>query len=289
LREGTIDFNNTVGSGRGGTSSLNLGRVSEPVSGGSIVSWAELLKQQQGKPSDPDVVIGSLPEIQIDSSSDHDILRHLEKEGGQSPAPGPSGGEKGASGIPLPPPRQSGEAGGVRKGIRAGATVPIPKPGDSKHGTVPLPPPDAQGGSMASKMFTPQAPGKQDWLQDKPGSDQKPPSSMDLQSSSIDLRTAGNIGLGEGSKVRDESDVLAHALSPDDGGSAVNLGVEPRVNNLMSNPSLLQKVAAMRAVVPGPIPAQGHLAATARPAKGAQQVVAWIGGAAIGVALATGF
>src|SRR5262249_20783072 len=78
LREGTIDFNNTVGSGRGGTSSLNLGRVSEPVSGGSIVSWAELLKQQQVKPSDPDVVIGSLPEIQIDSISDHDILRHLE-------------------------------------------------------------------------------------------------------------------------------------------------------------------------------------------------------------------
>jgi hypothetical protein len=288
-REGMIDFDHTVGSGRGGTSSLNLGRVSEPLSGGSIVSWAELLRQQQvkpSKPSDPDVVVGSLPEIQIDAPSDNDILRHLENEGVRVPPPAQSGQmrppmpSKSAQGSPMPPVAKESSSAILRPG-KSGQGIPIPAASGS---VIPF---LTQQSPISDSMIARRAPAqpadKGDWMSDAPAA-------AGEQSSSIDLRTAAS-SLAEGSRSRlDESDVLAHALAQDDGGSAVNLGVEPRVNNLMSNPSLLQKVAAMRGAVPGAMPPAAQLAppAPAR-ARTPQQLVGWIGGAAIGVAIATGF
>src|SRR5207244_758984 len=49
------------------------------ISGGSIVPWAELLHRSP-HPSDDEVNLGSLPDLQVDAISDNDIIKHLERE-----------------------------------------------------------------------------------------------------------------------------------------------------------------------------------------------------------------
>ncbi len=63
------------------TDPAKLAKSPEPISGGSLVSWAQLLRQAQ-RPSDDEVNIGSLPEIRIDAVSDNDLIKHLEREAG---------------------------------------------------------------------------------------------------------------------------------------------------------------------------------------------------------------
>src|SRR5262249_29161936 len=71
---------------QGGSGPLRLNKITDPISGGSVVSWADLLRQQQLKRiSDAEVTLGSLPEIQIDSISDKDIVKNLAS--GVRPAP----------------------------------------------------------------------------------------------------------------------------------------------------------------------------------------------------------
>src|SRR6516225_10209009 len=74
LREGTIDFNYAVKPDGGSGGAGKLHKMSEPLSGGSVISWAELLRQQQRQSND-EVVVGSLPEIQIDAISDKDLVK----------------------------------------------------------------------------------------------------------------------------------------------------------------------------------------------------------------------
>src|SRR5437588_8730535 len=118
LREGTIDFNLANRPAAGGSDGAGkLHKMSEPISGGSIVSWAELLRQQQ-RDSNDEVTLGSLPEIQIDAMSDKDIVRHLEREAQSAARKSPP---KGPAAEALNPPAVA--------------------------------PPMPSGGSLASKLF----------------------------------------------------------------------------------------------------------------------------------------
>src|SRR5687767_11600153 len=79
IRRGTIDFDLDPRLTPGGPP----GRSVEAGSSGSLISWAELLRQQQGG-SEDEVALGSLPELQINAVSDHDILKSLEREANRS-------------------------------------------------------------------------------------------------------------------------------------------------------------------------------------------------------------
>ena len=65
IRAGTVDFNYFSKATGDSSGSGKLSRMSEPISGGSVISWAELLRQQQ-IPSDEEVNLGSLPDIQVE-------------------------------------------------------------------------------------------------------------------------------------------------------------------------------------------------------------------------------
>ena len=103
LRDGTIDFDFAVRPAMG-SGTPRLHKMSEPISGGSIVSWAELLRQQQ-RQSNEEVVLGSLPEIQIDSISDKDIVKHLERESQRADRNNKPAGDPNP---PIAPPMASG-------------------------------------------------------------------------------------------------------------------------------------------------------------------------------------
>jgi len=79
LKQGTIDFDTYTKPVLGNSGVRRQGSMSEPVSGGSIVSWAEVLGSKHPR-SDDEVGLGSLPELQIDSISDNAILKNLERE-----------------------------------------------------------------------------------------------------------------------------------------------------------------------------------------------------------------
>src|SRR5436309_14797855 len=71
LRDSTIDFD--VATRTGSSGQVRPHKMSDPLSGGSLISWAELLRQQQRqRASDGEVALGSLPDIQIDPVSDKD-------------------------------------------------------------------------------------------------------------------------------------------------------------------------------------------------------------------------
>jgi tetratricopeptide (TPR) repeat protein len=82
LKQGTVDFNSYTKPVLGSSGVRRQGSMSEPVSGGSIVSWAELLSKHPR--SDDEVALGSLPELQIDSISDNAIIKSLEREAKKS-------------------------------------------------------------------------------------------------------------------------------------------------------------------------------------------------------------
>src|SRR5688572_26606311 len=66
VQNGTVDFNYYTAPARNGGEDARQAKMSDPTSGGSVVSWAELLRQQ-ARTSDDEVILGSLPELQIDS------------------------------------------------------------------------------------------------------------------------------------------------------------------------------------------------------------------------------
>jgi hypothetical protein len=78
LKQGTIDFDTYTKPVLGNSGVRRQGSMSEPVSGGSIVSWAEVLGKNPR--SEDEVSLGSLPELQIDSISDNAIIKNLERE-----------------------------------------------------------------------------------------------------------------------------------------------------------------------------------------------------------------
>jgi len=78
LKQGTVDFDTYTKPVLGNSGIRRQGSMSEPVSGGSIVSWAEVLAKNPR--SEDEVSLGSLPELQIDSISDNAIIKNLERE-----------------------------------------------------------------------------------------------------------------------------------------------------------------------------------------------------------------
>src|SRR4051794_11643717 len=78
LRDATVNFDVAMVPSPSGQV-VKPHKMSDPISGGSIISWAELLRQQQRqRASDAEVALGSLPEIQIDAVSDMDLVKHLD-------------------------------------------------------------------------------------------------------------------------------------------------------------------------------------------------------------------
>src|SRR5216684_265274 len=147
LHEGAIDFDFAIRPTPSG-SGVRTHKMTDPLSGGSIVSWAELLRQQQQqRVSDGEVILGSLPEIQIDSVSDSDIAGKLDT-GSKAKAP-------------LPPP-----------------AAPKPKPLPAVTPPVPSVP---KKDSLAARLFTHERPRHDDWIIETPVSDpNNPSSSVDL-------------------------------------------------------------------------------------------------------------
>lgn len=251
LREGTVDFNYIIrpAMGSGGAQKIH---VNEPVSGGSIVTWAELLRQQQQRQqaSDAEVVLGSLPEIQIDSVSDKDIMKHLDRE--NRAALGSAQVRK----VPTPPE----------------VLVPAPE--------VP--------GALAAKLFQKPEPMEADWYQ--PVARPKTPSqsSIDLRTAA-ELSVRALSDADSTIEDPDESDMLANVLHADDDGSSVHLGKEPQITGLISGPNLMDGIprfqppiepAASSSVIPG-----GRVAPAPRPAR---TLTAWVGGAAVCVSTLAG-
>ena len=249
LRNATIDFDYTMRPGPTGSGSPRAQKVTDPVSGGSIVSWAELLRQQQQqRMSDSEVTLGSLPEIQIDAVSDKDLVKNLD-----------SGGR--AALAAMPPPAPSSSSG-------RGLLAPVPA---SLSGQ----------GSLASRLFAHDVTRNDEWVVEIPKGD------LNNQSSSVDLMTAARVSddalNGDSSKNRaDDSDVLAHALMADDGSSAVNLGMEPRVSAVLSHVARSVQPAS-----PVPVPARKPPSRPSLKVPKPKPLASWLGGAALGIA-ATG-
>jgi hypothetical protein len=233
-RDDAVDFNYYESPEEGGTGSMRQVHVSEPVSGGSVVSWTEVLKEQRQRPpgSDDHVSLGSLAELQIDSVSDKSILRQLENEARIA-----TGAD---SGILVRTQKSTRQSGILRKGsILPDADALAQAKGDS--------------------------------------------------ASSIDLRTAARTadkGMVEpGSHENDSEDALSDALMTDDGSSAINLGLEPRVANLLSSAALVRELHLSK---PAPEPDE---ASVSKPIVVANEIrrnrppLGWLGGVALGLTI----
>src|SRR5258708_23348420 len=76
LRDATVDFDDAMRPNPSGQGAARAHKISDPIRGGSVVSWAELLRQQQiQRASDAEVALGSLPDIQIDAVSDTELVK----------------------------------------------------------------------------------------------------------------------------------------------------------------------------------------------------------------------
>jgi hypothetical protein len=240
LRQGTVDFNTYTKPVLGESGVRRQGSMSEPISGGSIVSWAELLSKHPR--SDDEVALGSLPELQIDSISDNAIIKSLERETKKS-------------GITRLPERRT----------RSDSAEKIKKP-------TPAPTPPAADQKAPSEDTI----DIQDWFR----------SLTDDTGSSVDLNNAAQQARDSlkdsGGKRPDESDVLAAALEYDDGTSRVDLGREPLPSMGLSEAVPAPEVSPARpALPPRAIRPQTRPGFTIRKLN---NLNAWIGGAAIGVA-----
>jgi len=252
LRAGTIDFN-TEAKPAGEGSSVQLDEpASAPTSGTSLVSWAEVLRQRNPKkPSEDDVVIGSLAELQIDAVSDKNILKHLTAEGLQAAT------------------NKSG----------------ILRYSKSNSGNTPQPEKDqAESSAEADELVVPKRPGvPAPQAQDDERWYMKLPNPDAAQSSSVDLNDAARAAQrvpkdGESGRT-DNADALADELYPDDGSSRVNLGMEPRITGFLSDESLQNKAPAAAAPVRPKPPSKPHVHV-------GNAKNSWLGGAAVGFTLA---
>jgi tetratricopeptide (TPR) repeat protein len=255
-KQGAVDFDTYPSVGPGGAT--RQAHVSEPVSGGSVISWAELLKHQPRPASEDEVLLGSLPELQIDAESDHEIIKSLQKEAGKS------GYLRKLSGQSSKLPKSSSQA-------KPDNGTPPAKPERPAAKDRPAP----EQVPLAAKVFSGKKKSDAEiWLRGPTGGE----STIDLATAAQDA-AAGATGPGSGDRKDESSDVLAAAIHPDDGTSAVNLGDEPRnsaINSWNSGapvPSLVPP--AMR-----PTPPARHPTTSRRP----RTLSAWLGGAAIGVA-----
>src|SRR5262245_39471904 len=192
---GKVDFNYYAKPSAGG-SGTGQARMSDPISGGSIVSWAELLRQTP-RPSDDEVNLGSLPEIQVDAISDNDIIKHLEREATLS-------------------------GGGSSRKLLTGSGRKIDSHHPASSAEMVLPPP------LASSSAT-----NYDELYKNLDDDGS--SSVDLMNAAKAALNpmSGNLS----SAKTDEADILSASLQADDGTSAVNLGREPRSTPVISLPT----------------------------------------------------
>jgi tetratricopeptide (TPR) repeat protein len=254
LRAGTIDFNTDAKSPDTG-SSVQLDQPSGPPSGTSLVSWAEVLRQRNPtKPSDEEVRLGSLAELQIDAVSDNDILKHLTAEGLQA---------------------ATNKSGVLRHGLPASGNSPATEnqqaPPADKHDDDDLLVPKRHH-QPASKTQSDER-----WYQ-------KLPTPEGMQSSSVDLNDAARVAKhalkdGEPAKA-DDADALADTMYPDDGTSRVNLGMEPRITGFLSDDSLKNKATP---AAPAPVRAKPPSKPQLRMGN---MKNAWLGGVAIGFTLA---
>jgi tetratricopeptide (TPR) repeat protein len=251
LRAATIDFNFDAKSADR-ESSVHLDEPPAPTSGTSLVSWAEVLRQRNPKkPSDDEVVIGSLAELQIDAVSDNDILKHLAAEGLQA---------------------ATNKSGILRYNKPSNNNTPA---ADKDKGAAPA---EADDDLVVPKRAEAPAPNVHDderWHKRLPKPDGPQSSSVDLNDAA---RAANQAGKDDDSS-RTDNDALADALYPDDGSSRVNLGIEPRIAGLLSDDSLQKAPRAAPAPVRPKPPSkpQVHLG-------NAKQ--SWIGGAAVGFTIA---
>src|SRR5262249_30776958 len=216
-------------------------------SGGSIISWAELLKHQPRPASEDEVMLGSLPELQIDAQSDNEIIKSLQKEGSKSGYLRSKAGKSSSHG----------------KSAAPGKSDP-PKPA----------PPAAKDGSLAAKVFAGKPSETEDWYRGAEHHD----SSIDLMTAAKDANNPATEP--PSNRESDSSDVLSAAIRTDDGTSAVDLGQEPRASGLHSwnvaNPPPSLVPPQLRAK-PAPSKPQATLR---RP----RSLPACLGGAAAGVA-----
>lgn len=243
--DGTIDFNSYVPPADGGTGSMQQVHVSEPVSGTSGVSWAELLRQRRRtrQPSSDEISIGSLAELQVDAVSDKDILRSLERQARDMAS--------GGSGIILKEPGQPARQSGIRKNA---AIAPIADPA------------------------------RVDWTDDAPPVEVKSGSSIDLRTAA---GTANRAFSDDDSAHVDEEDALSSALMADDGSSAINLGLEPRVASLLSSAAIVREIRKAEETTPAagpPVVATPGVSASKR----SPRWLGWLGGAVAGVLLTIG-
>ena len=249
LRAGTIDFNADAKSPDNG-SSVQLDEPSGPPSGTSVVSWAEVLRQRNpSKPSDEEVRLGSLAELQIDAVSDNDILKHLEAEGLQA---------------------ATNKSGILRYSKPASETSPATE-------NTPTPPADKHDDDDLLVPKRSHALAENDderWYRKLSSTDTN-------QSSSVDLAEAAHVtkrALKDGESGRtDDADALNDAMYPDDGTSRVNLGMEPRITGFLSDGSLDKKTPAAPARPKQPSKPQLRMGNAKN---------AWLGGAAVGFTLA---
>jgi tetratricopeptide (TPR) repeat protein len=253
LRAGTIDFNADSKSPDTG-SSVQLDHPSGPPSGTSVVSWAEVLRQRNPtRPSDDEVRLGSLAELQIDAVSDNDILKHLAAEGLQAAT--------NKSGVL----RYSMPASGTSANAENQQTPPA-----DKHDEDDLLVPKRRDVSATS------APDDEHWYH-------KLPTPEANQSSSVDLNDAAHVSKpaskDSGSNRADDVDALTDAMYPDDGSSRVNLGMEPRITGFLSDGSLDKKSPAAPAPARAKPPSKPQL-------RMGNAKNAWLGGAAVGFTLA---
>src|SRR5438552_2909778 len=88
LRDSSINFDFPVRPTPTEPGAQRVHKVSDPISGGSVISWAELLRQQQlQRVSDAEVALGSLPDLQIDAISDKDLVKSLDSGTRTVPVP----------------------------------------------------------------------------------------------------------------------------------------------------------------------------------------------------------
>src|SRR5262245_19751918 len=198
-KQGTVDFDNYTSVGPGGAT--RQAHMSEPTSGGSVISWAELLKHQPRPVSEDEVLLGSLPELQIDAESDHEIIKSLQRETGKS------GYLRKLSGQSSKLPKTSSPR-------KPDSSTPTAKPERPTPEQVPL----------AAKVFSGKKKSDAEiWLRGPAAGE----STIDLATAARDA-TGGANGATSGERKDESSDVLAAAIHPDDGTSEVNLGDEPR-------------------------------------------------------------